>query len=94
MEIKNALWFKTYIESNLQNYETQYRSFKDGDFGSLSQVEFNSNEKGGNIDFWGLGYLGIYLWDYIKEEEVINVLISPEQQEEKEKQISILLQLL
>lgn len=82
---KNILWFKNIIEPTLKEFEVSYRSYDGGDFGSLNQVEFNSEEKGGNIDFWGLGWLGIFLWDYKKEEEIMNVLLGPEQEKEKEK---------
>lgn len=81
---KNISWFKSIIEPTLSGFEINYRSFDDGDFGSLNQVEFNSEEKGGNVDFWGLGWLGIFLWDYKKEEEIMNVLLGPEQEKEKE----------
>ena len=91
---KNILWFKTNIEPTLKDYEVQYRSYDDGDFGSLNQIEFNSKGKGGNIDFWGLGWLGIFLWDYNKEEEIINILLEPHQEEEKEKNIENLLKML
>lgn len=91
---KNILWFKTVIEPTLKGYEVKYRSYDDGDFGSLNQIEFNSKEKGGNIDFWGLGYLGIFLWDYQKEEEIMNILLEPNQEEEKEKFVESLLKLL
>jgi len=91
---KNILWFKTVIEPTLKGYEVEYRFYDDGDFGSLNQIEFNSKEKGGNIDFWGLGYVGIFLWDYQKEEEIMNILLEPNQEEEKEKFIESLLRLL
>ncbi|MFV5700171.1 hypothetical protein ACM55H_17575 [Flavobacterium sp. ZT3R17] len=82
---KNILWFKANIEPTLEGFEIKYCSYDDGDFGSLNQIEFNSKGKGGNIDFWGLGYLGIFLWDYQKEEEIMNVLLDPNQELEKEK---------
>lgn len=82
---KNVLWFKTNMEPILKKYEIHYRDYKDGDFGNLSQVEFNSKKKGGNIDFWSLGWLGIFIWNYEEEEEIINVLLSPDQEEEKIK---------
>lgn len=80
---KDISWFKKTIEPNLKDYKIQYRSYEEGDFGSLNQVEFNSKERGGNVDFWGLGWLGIFLWDYQKEEEIMNILLEPSQEEEK-----------
>lgn len=81
---KNISWFKEIVEPTLKGYEIEYRYYEEGDFGSLNQVEFNSKEKGGNVDFWGLGWLGLYVWDYEKEEEIMNILLSPDQENEKE----------
>jgi hypothetical protein len=49
----------------------------------LNQVEGNKKKLGGNIDFWGLGWLGVFVWDYEKEEQLLNLLIEPSQEEEK-----------
>lgn len=83
--IKDIVWFKDNFESILKEYKTQYRFYEEGDFGSLNQVEFNSKIRGGNIDFWGLGWLGIFIWDYQEEVEIMNVLLKPDQEEEKTK---------
>ena len=78
-------WFKKQMISKLSGYEFEYKFFEKGDLGSLNQVEFNSEKIGGNIDFWGLGWLGIYVWSYEKEEQILNILLEPHQKEEKEK---------
>jgi hypothetical protein len=57
-------------------------------------VEFNSKKIGGNIDFWGLGWLGIFVWNYETEEQMFNVLIEPHQREEKEEALKRLQELL
>ena len=82
---KDIEWFKKEISPNLGEYELEYKFFEEGDFGSLNQVEFNSKKIGGNIDFWGLGWLGVFVWNYEKEEEILNVFLEPHQSEEKEK---------
>lgn len=82
---KNIDWFKNEIANSLKGYEFIYKFFKDGDFGSLNQVEFSSEAISGNIDFWGLNWLGIFVWDSIKEEELLNILLEPHQYEEKER---------
>jgi hypothetical protein len=82
-DIKDIELFKTHVASTLVNYELQYRFYEKGDFGSLSQVIFNSPQNGGGIDFWGKGWLGIDLHDYEKDEQVLNVLLEPNQKEEK-----------
>lgn len=83
--IKDIEWFKNKIEPKLDRYKLEYKSFNNGDFGSLNQVEFNSSQIGGNIDFWELGLIGFFVWDYQKEKQVLNILLEPNQEEEKEK---------
>ena len=75
-------------------YDVTFRYFKDGDFGSLSQFEFNSIELGGNVDFWGLNWLGIFLWSYKEESVLLNVLLDPDQELSKEQGFRDLLALL
>lgn len=84
METKDIEWFKQIIAPHLKDYEINYRFYEEGDFGPLTQVIFNSSKKGGGIDFWGLGWLGVDLFDYQKEEQLLNVLIEPHQEKEKE----------
>jgi hypothetical protein len=94
-DTKDIEWFKLVIAPTLIGYEITYRFYEEGDFGSLNQVIFNSSKKGGGIDFWGLGWLGIDLFDYKTEEQLMNVLIEPHQNKEKEeafKQLQELLQ--
>jgi len=82
MYIHDIESFKSELAPLLNEYELKYRFFEEGDFGSLNQVEFNSSKIGGNIDFWGLGWLGIFVWDYRKEEELLNVLLMPDEGKE------------
>lgn len=91
---KDIEWFRKEVAPNLTGYELSYRYFKEGDFGALSQVEFNSTRIGGNVDFWGLGWLGVFVWSFEKEETMMNVLLQTHQNEEKEKaleQLQVLL---
>lgn len=84
-EKENLLWFKTNFQPLLKEYDVKSRFYEEGDFGSLDQIEFNSPDKGGNLDLWGTGWIGIFLYDYKKEKEIINVLLKPDQiQEQKE----------
>ncbi len=93
-EVKDIKWFKDELVPKLTGYELSYKFFDEGDFGSLNQVEFNSKKIGGNIDFWGLDWLGIFVWDYEKEEQLLNVLLEPHQEEEKVKAFNQLQELL
>ena len=81
---KDILWFKEIIAPDLRGYDITYRFYEEGDFGALNQVLFESKTIGGQIDFWGLDWLGIYVWDYTKKEELMNVLLEPGKYLEKE----------
>jgi hypothetical protein len=84
---KDILWFKETVAPKLQGYDIKYRFYEEGDFGSLNQVLLESKKIGGQIDFWGGDWLGIYVWDYIKSEELMNVLLEPDKTLEKEKDL-------
>jgi len=92
--MKNIEWFKVKIAPRLNGYEIKYKFFEEGDFGALNLIEFNSQEMGGEIDFWSTGWLGIHLVDYIGEVELLNILIEPLQNERKEESLKRLLELL
>jgi hypothetical protein len=83
--MKDVNWFKKQVEPGLKGYEVKYKFFEKGDFGSLNQIEFNSEEQGGEIDFWSTGCLGIHLVDYKKGEELLNAFFDPHQEKEKEQ---------
>jgi hypothetical protein len=91
---KNLDWFKNEIAPKLAGYDLKYQYFEEGDFGSLNKVEFNSSKIGGGIDFWGLNWLGIFLWDYTEEKELMNILLEPDQDLEKEEAFDNLLNFL
>lgn len=82
--IKNIQWFKDYVAPYLIDFKITYKFFKDGDYGDLDQVEFNSNIMGGEIDFWSSGWLNVHLVNYTKNKELINILLSPDQHIEKD----------
>jgi hypothetical protein len=92
--MKNLEWFKDEVSHTLKEYTLNYKFFKEGDFGSLNQVEFNSKKIGGNIDFWEFGWLGIFVWDYETEEQLFNILLDSNQETEKEEAFNKLQELL
>ncbi|GGN10702.1 hypothetical protein GCM10010967_53230 [Dyadobacter beijingensis] len=92
--MKDQTWFKIEIEPTLHDYDIEYRFFENGDFGTLNQVVINSTKKGGGIDFWEFGWLGIDLYDYEKEELLLNVLLEPHEYNEKEKALKKFIYLL
>lgn len=92
--IERLKCFNENILPLLKDYEISNRFFEEGDFGSLYQIEFNSKSKGGNIDFWGLDWLGIFLWDYENEKELFNILIESKKEIEKENAFNQLIKLI
>lgn len=92
---KDVIWFKNeFIPILIQGYEIDYSTFQDGDFGNLERVEIEGKNKGGNIDFWSLGWLNIHFVDYEKGDELLNVLLEPHQEREKEDAFKKLRELL
>lgn len=92
--IKDVKWFKSNVIPKIKGYELEYKFFDEGDFGSLNQIEFNSKKIGGNVDFWGLGWLGIFVWNYETEEQLLNVLLEPNQKKEQDEALRQLQDLL
>jgi hypothetical protein len=87
-------WFKAVIAPRLHGFTLHYRYFESGDLGSLHQAEFNSAQKGGVFDFWGLDWLGIHLVDYGAGDELFNQVLSVAQEPEKQLAIDAFLALL
>ena len=79
---KTLEWFKKEVSPDLLNYKITYRSYKNGDFGDLDQIIIESKILGGGIYFWSSGWLEIDLYDYEKEELLINVLLEPTEEYE------------
>lgn len=89
--IKDSTWFKDGIEPKMRSFKIEYKYWEEGDFGSLNQIEFNSRRIGGNIDFWGSGFLGIFIWDYERDIEVMNVLLEKNEAKEQKSAFEKLL---
>jgi hypothetical protein len=92
--LKDIDWFKSKVIPHIKGYDIKYKFFTEGDFGSLNQIELDSKKIGGNIDLWGLGWLGVFLWNYETEEQIMNILIAPSQKQEREEAIILLLEIL
>lgn len=82
--MKDLEWFKKEIAPHLTDYEIQYRFYSEGDFGSLTHAHFSSKRSEGGIDFWGSGWLGVDLYDYEKDELVLNVLLDDSRKDEQD----------
>jgi hypothetical protein len=91
---RNMQWFKKYFLPALQEYKIAYSSFQNGDLGDLDRVELEGNDIGATIEFWSSGWLGVHIYDYKIDDTVLNALLEPEEDLEKEyifKKIEILL---
>ncbi|KEZ94303.1 hypothetical protein [Nonlabens ulvanivorans] len=89
--MEKQIIYNTGIMKGFQNLPNmQIRYFSEGDFGSLNQILFESNNIGGNIDFWSTGLVGIFLWDYVNEKEIIDQLITQEENDKKNKYFKML----
>lgn len=73
-------FFKKELASLLNSFNLEYRSYSDGDFGALEQVIFETQNLGGNLDFWERGWLGVYIYDYISDTEICNKLFEPSEE--------------
>ncbi len=93
-QIKDIEWFKQVIAPTIKGYEIKYRFYENGDFGPLNQVILDSPKKSGGIDFWGLGWLGVDLFDYERDEQLINILLTPNQKQEQDDALKHLQELL
>ena len=45
-------FFRKEVASHLSSFNLEYRSYADGDLGALEQVIFDTQNIGGNFDFW------------------------------------------
>ncbi len=70
-------WFKEDFFQYLKDYKVDYRFFEQGDYGHLNQVIFNSSRRGGEIDFWEDGTFSIHMWDFQNDEELLNIILKP-----------------
>jgi hypothetical protein len=90
----NIKWFKCEIAPMLKDFEIEYDNFEKGDFGDLERVEFNNDKRGGEVDFWSSGYIGIHSMDYQSGEVLLNILFEPEKDKEVEQTLRSLIELL
>lgn len=90
----NIKMFNEVIKPKLTEYSFEYSAFASGEFGDLERVEFEGRDKLGTIDFWSKGWIGIDIYDCAIEEQILNSLTSPEEQELAETNFTMLVELL
>ena len=75
----NAVQFEKEIKPLLNRYTMQYATFANGDFGTLERIELEGLNKLATVDFWSKGWIGIDVYDCACDEQVMNILLSPEE---------------
>ena len=76
--IMNIAQFEKEIKPLLNRYTMQYATFVYGDFGSLERIELEGFNKLATVNFWSKGWIGIDIYDCACDEQVMNILLSPE----------------
>ncbi len=74
--------FDQAIKPHLSGYDFSYSSFINGDFGDIERVDFQGKSRLGGVDFWSQGWVGIHVVDLRIQEEVMNVMIGPDEADE------------
>lgn len=74
-------WFNERVKPHLKGFSLEYSSFAGGDFGDLERIELEGFNKLGTVEFWSEGWVGIDIYDCVLDEQVMNVLLSPEEEE-------------
>ncbi|MDR3094535.1 MAG: hypothetical protein LBU62_07860 [Bacteroidales bacterium] len=78
-------YFRENIEKTLSGLNIMYKNFPQGDLGTLDEIVLENSKVGVVIDYWGEGFFGVFLYDYTKKEEIINILLTPKEDVEKDK---------
>ena len=73
--------FNQNIKPLLKKYSFEYSSFANGDFGNLERIEIEGCNKVGTVEFWSQGWIGVDVYDCSLDDQVINVLLSPEEKD-------------
>ncbi|TLU98950.1 hypothetical protein FEN17_20385 [Dyadobacter luticola] len=68
----------------LSGYDLDRRFYEKSDFGSLHQVLFTTPPMQVEICFWELGWLGITVKNYENNEQILHILLEPNQELEKD----------
>jgi hypothetical protein len=90
----NIEYFNENIKPLLKGYCFRYSSFSNGDFGDLERIEIEGFNKVGGVEFWSMGWMGVDVYDCSLDDQVLNVLLSPEEKELAEGVFARLLEVL
>lgn len=75
----DILKFDQEFKPLLKGYTLEYSSFPNGDFGDLERVELDGFNKLATVDFWSRGWIGVDVYDGVLDQQVMCVLLSPEE---------------
>ncbi|RON85351.1 hypothetical protein [Pseudomonas fluorescens] len=73
--------FEIKIMPLLKGYTVTSSKFAGGDFGDLERVELEGFGKLATVEFWSEGWTGFDIYDCTCDEQVMNILVSPEEGE-------------
>lgn len=77
----DAFHFDKEVKPLLKGYSVEYSTFANGDFGNLERIELEGFNKLATVEFWSEGWIGIDIYDCACDEQVVNILLSPEEKD-------------
>lgn len=90
----DAFQFNKEVKPLLKDYSIEYSTFANGDFGNLERIELEGFNKLATVEFWSEGWIGIDIYDCAFDEQVMNILLSPEEKDLVPKAFEKLLDIL
>lgn len=75
----DILKFDQEFKPLLKSCALEYSSFPNGDFGDLERVELEGFNKLATVEFWSRGWIGVDVYDVALDQQVMCVLLSPEE---------------
>ena len=75
----DILKFDQEFKPLLKSCTLEYSSFPNGDFGDLERVELEGFNKLATVEFWSTGWIGVDVYDGVLDQQVMCVLLSPEE---------------
>ena len=72
-------WFNENVRPLLIGCKFERSSFPAGDFGALERVEVEGGDKLATVDIWSEGWVGFDIYDCVLDDQIMNVLVSPDE---------------
>ncbi|GFZ63485.1 hypothetical protein PSE10B_00070 [Pseudomonas amygdali pv. eriobotryae] len=90
----DAFQFNKEVKSLLKGYAVEYSAFASGDFGNLERIGLEGFNTLATVEFCSEGWIGIDIYDCACDEQVMNILLSPEEKDLVPKTFEKLLDIL